>query len=112
MSAAIDMIGSALTLGDQWTRKDGTRPPRVQTGPNTREYRHASRIRGATISGENNHARKYGGFVRVIENRTMGDDYAGVVCFDERDCRRARRMGLHVEQFPAGVLPDGVRIYA
>jgi acetyl/propionyl-CoA carboxylase alpha subunit len=107
MSAVIDMIGSALTLGDQWTDIKGKRP-----GPNTREYRQASRIRGATISGENNHARKYGGFVRVIENRTMGDDYSGVVCFNERDCRRARRMGLHVEPFPAGVLPDGVRIYA
>jgi hypothetical protein len=102
MSAAIDVIGTALAMGGrEWVRADGTRPSRTQQ----------SRLRGAAISGENNRARAYGGFARVPEDRGMGDDWSGIVAFDARDARRCRRMGLRPMPCPRGVLPDGVQVF-
>lgn len=70
-----------------------------------------SRLRGAAISAARNIARARGGHPPAIEDRGMGDDWAGIATFDVRDARKCRRMGLHALPFPRGVLPDGVRVY-
>jgi len=90
--------------GNEWTRVDGTRPT-------VREHRQASRKRGAAISGANNHARAYGGRVRVPENRGMGDDYAAIVTYDAASARRMARLGFSQMEFERGELPPGVKVW-
>lgn len=109
MSAAIDTIGTALSLGGrEWRRKDGTRP-----SPNVRRFEASTpghQHRGGAASAQTNPARKNGSILLTEECRAMGDDYAGIVTFDAASARRMMRAGMR-ELDMRGVVPDGVRVW-